>query len=126
MMHNPVPLGFIYVQLPNQNSPQEIWPWMIWTDDSKQYDSTFFRVAGSKAEAFGKVQEDFSPYIDEIWSPCVANNVCGDWEPYRDKKCIKLINNKNSLQSFDEAEKSCASNENSNLISINNQDEHRF
>lgn len=73
MMHNPVPLGFIYVQLPNQYSPQEIWPWMIWTDDSKLYDSTFFRVAGSKAEAFGKVQEDFSPYIDEIWSPCVDN-----------------------------------------------------
>ncbi len=66
-MQNPVPLGFIYVQLPKEKSPQEIWPWMSWTDVSSTYDSVFFRVAGSKgAAAFGNVQEEFSPYIDEI------------------------------------------------------------
>ena len=66
-MQNPVPLGFIYVQLPKEKSPQEIWPWMSWTDVSSTYDSVFFRVAGSKgAAAFGDVQEEFSPYIDEI------------------------------------------------------------
>lgn len=61
-----IPIGFIYTQLPFQKSPQELWPWMVWADDSAQYDSTFFRVAGSRAAAFGAVQEEFSPYIDEI------------------------------------------------------------
>ncbi len=68
MLKNPVPISFIYVQLPKEKSPQEIWPWMSWSDVSDQYDSTFFRVAGNKAEAFGTVQEEFSPYIDEIKS----------------------------------------------------------
>ncbi len=63
---NPVPLGFIYVQLPNQKSPQEIWPLTSWTDDSDQYGSAFFRVMGSKTALFGEVQEEFAPYIDEI------------------------------------------------------------
>ncbi len=71
MMLNQVPLGFIYVQLPKEKSPQEIWPWMSWTDVSDQYDSTFFRVAGSKAKEFGTVQEEFSPHINEI-----KNSVC--------------------------------------------------
>ena len=66
MLKNPVPLGFIYVQLPKEKSPQEIWSWMSWNDVSDQYDSTFFRVAGNKAAGFGAVQEEFSPYIDEI------------------------------------------------------------
>ncbi|KAH9399901.1 hypothetical protein TYRP_017469 [Tyrophagus putrescentiae] len=71
MMLNQVPLGFIYVQLPKEKSPQEIWPWMSWTDVSDQYDSTFFRVAGSKSKEFGAVQEEFSPHIDEI-----KNSIC--------------------------------------------------
>ncbi len=63
----PIPVGFTYVQLPKEKSPQEIWPsWMVWSDVSDQYDSNFFRVAGSKSAAFGDVQEEFSPYIDEI------------------------------------------------------------
>ncbi len=79
MMHNSVPPGFIYVQLPNLSSPQELWPLNSWVDISSSYDSTFFRVVGSKAEAFGKVQEEFSPYIDEIQrfcqsAPCVYTN----------------------------------------------------
>ncbi len=64
---NSVPLGFIYVQLPKEKSPQEIWSGELkWTDISSTYDSVFFRVAGSKTEAFGKVQEEFAPYIDEV------------------------------------------------------------
>lgn len=69
MAANVVPLGFIYVQLPQEKSPQEIWSStaaMTWTDISSQFDSTFFRVAGSRAGAFGAVQEEFSPYIDQI------------------------------------------------------------
>ena len=33
-MQNQVPLGFIYVQLPYEKSPQEIWSGMTWTDIS--------------------------------------------------------------------------------------------
>ncbi len=78
-----IPLGFIYVQLPQEKSPQEIWPsWMNWTDISVQYNSTFFRVAGSKAEAFGVVQEEFSPYIDEIVFSALGNNGKSDDETY--------------------------------------------
>ncbi len=78
-MQNPVPLGFIYVQLPQEKSPQEIWPWMSWTDISLQYDSTFFRVAGSKAETFGKTQPEATPFIDSVeYTNCqqVPSNDC--------------------------------------------------
>ena len=78
MADSPVPLGFIYVQLPKEKSPQEIWPssrMMTWTDVSAQFDSTFFRVAGSRAETFGTVQEEFSPYIDRIkHDGCTGSN----------------------------------------------------
>ncbi len=83
-MQNPVPFGFIYVQLPKEKSPQEIWPWMSWTDVSSTYDSVFFRVAGSKgAAAFGDIQEEFSPYIDEVNSlDCLSSptNNCHQYE----------------------------------------------
>lgn len=71
-----IPVGFIYTQLPFQKSPQELWPWMVWVDDSAQYDSAFFRVAGSKAAAFGSVQEEFSPYIDEIRAYNTSSGNC--------------------------------------------------
>lgn len=66
MAANLVPVGFIYIQLPKEKSPQEVWPNLIWTDVSTQYDSTFFRVAGSKTASFGSIQEEFSPYISRI------------------------------------------------------------
>ena len=83
---NPVPLGFIYVQLPKEKSPQEIWPSaeLKWTDISSSYESTFFRVAGRQAAPFGEVQKDFSPFIDKVrYKPCLftkANdqNNCSD------------------------------------------------
>lgn len=74
MLNPPLPFGFIYVQLPKEAAPAEVWPWMTWTDVSATYDSTFFRVTGSKGAApFGTVQEDFSPFIDEIaYGDCEA------------------------------------------------------
>ena len=73
---NPVPLGFIYVQLPNEKNPQQIWSSELkWTDISSTYDSAFFRVAGNKSAPFGKVQEGFSPYIDYIkYSECYGRD----------------------------------------------------
>ncbi|XP_054158976.1 uncharacterized protein LOC128957266 [Oppia nitens] len=65
---NPVPLGFIYVQLPNQQPPSEIWPWIAWQDISPEYAGLFFRTLGSGSEPFGKVQSDNSPRLDSISS----------------------------------------------------------
>jgi hypothetical protein len=53
--------GFIYVQLPNQRSPQEIWPSMKRNDISQQYSNVFFRVIRDKTEAFDRVQEENTP-----------------------------------------------------------------
>ncbi len=83
---NPVPLGFIYVQLPKEKAPQEIWSSseleLQWTDISPSYESTFFRVAGSKAAPFGEVQEDFSPFIDQV-----NYENCEHTETYGQTKC---------------------------------------
>jgi len=65
---NPVPIGFIYVQLPNEKSPTEIWPWMIWNDISSTYANVFFRVTGDKAASFGKIQEENTPRIEKLFS----------------------------------------------------------
>lgn len=53
-----LPNGFIYVQLPNQRSPQEVWSSMKWNDISQQYSNVFFRVIRGIAEAFDKFQEE--------------------------------------------------------------------
>ena len=73
---NPVPIGFIYVQLPKEQSPQEIWAsaGLTWTDISDSFNSTFFRVVGSQAEEFGEVQEEFLPYIDQVSHFCQGGN----------------------------------------------------
>jgi len=63
---NPVPLGFIYVQLPNEKSPKEIWPWMLWNDVSSAYAGIFFRVAGGNASSFGQIQEENSPRLIHV------------------------------------------------------------
>jgi hypothetical protein len=63
---NPFPIGFIYVQLPNEKSPTEIWPWMMWNDVSSAYAGVFFRVTGGEAATFGQVQEDNSPRLSEV------------------------------------------------------------
>ncbi len=59
-----LPLGFIYVQLPGQSLPAQLWPQYRWTDVSLSYHSTFFRVAGSRAAKFGTVQRQSAPFID--------------------------------------------------------------
>jgi hypothetical protein len=63
-----IPIGFIYVQMPNQNSPQEIWSSMKWTDVSTQYANVFFRVIGDKTETFGKIQEEETQTIRHAFS----------------------------------------------------------
>ena len=80
IIENPIPIGFIYVQLPQEKAPQEIWPSLVFTDISSAYDSAFFRVVGNKgAAAFGTEQQQQSPAIDEIkYEDCQQNptNLC--------------------------------------------------
>ena len=52
-----IPMGFLYTQLPNQSSPQQLWPNMKWSDVSTQYAGLFFRTVGASAEPFGTVQQ---------------------------------------------------------------------
>jgi hypothetical protein len=84
---NPFPIGFIYVQLPNEKSPTEIWSWMIWKDVTSDYAGLFFRAEGGDAAAFEKIQEQYSPKLTEVQTyhnetPAVGGNVLikpGEW-----------------------------------------------
>jgi hypothetical protein len=64
---NLIPIGFIYVQLPNQKVPNEIWPSMTWANISTQYANIFFRVLGDKTGPFEQIQEEiYQRYLN--WS----------------------------------------------------------
>lgn len=63
---NPVPVDFIYAQLPGQEEPQKIWPQLSWKDISEDYQGLFFRVVGNGSASFGDVQEDNSPRLVRI------------------------------------------------------------
>jgi hypothetical protein len=68
---NPVPIGFTYVQLPKEQSPQDIWQWMIWKDVSSDYAGVFFRVDGENSAPFGQIQNDNNPrlaHVDTVWT----------------------------------------------------------
>ena len=58
ILSNPVPIGFIYVQLPSQPEPKTLWPMAEWKNISQQYAGHFFRVEGDKAASFGQPQSD--------------------------------------------------------------------
>ena len=61
------PLGFVYTHLPEQSSPQTLWPHMSWTDVTEQYAGLFFRVEGNVSLPFGKVQDVKSPtYFETV------------------------------------------------------------
>lgn len=66
LVNNPVPVGFIYAQLPNQPEPGLIWPSVQWTDVSDLYAGLFFRVLGNGTAPFKSVQEPFCPRIKAI------------------------------------------------------------
>lgn len=63
-----VPLGLIYVQLPKEKPPSEIWSSMTWTDISATYEGVFFRVLGGEAAPFGEIQNENSPRLSQIES----------------------------------------------------------
>ena len=62
----PIPIGFIYFQLPRQEGPNSIWPHWEWLDISEEYADRFFRVTSEKAEPFGEDQEEGAPRLDKV------------------------------------------------------------
>ena len=53
----PLPIGFVYTQLPEQLSPEELCPSAKWTEVSAEYEGLFFRVIGEDSAPFGEPQE---------------------------------------------------------------------
>lgn len=58
LIHDMVPVGFIYTQLPFQNPPYIIWPWATWKDITSDYSGHFFRAEGGDSAPFGMAQLD--------------------------------------------------------------------
>ena len=61
-----IPIGFIYVQLPKDKAPAELWPTLTWQEVSDDYEGVFFRVSGGDAAAFGEVQEAHAPRLSSV------------------------------------------------------------
>ena len=62
-----VPIGFIYVQLPNQPEPTVLCPKMYWSNVTPSYAGLFFRAEGGASEKFnGNVQEGDSPRLISV------------------------------------------------------------
>ena len=61
-----IPVGFIYVQLPNQSEPTSIWSKLKWQEVTSQYANMFFRVNGNMTEAFGQNQEESAPRLSKV------------------------------------------------------------
>jgi len=68
LQHNPVPIGFIYVQLPNQPDPKSLWPTVEWKNVTSDYAGLFFRAEGRGSEAFGKAQDENAPRLTGVWN----------------------------------------------------------
>lgn len=53
-----IPIGFVYVQLPNQSEPKKIWEHFQWKEITEQYANAFFRAEGNRSESFGNTQSE--------------------------------------------------------------------
>ncbi len=60
------PIGFTYLQLPGDLSPESLWPAAAWTEVSDTYSGLFFRVIGNGSADFGTVQPDWSPRLAKL------------------------------------------------------------
>lgn len=85
-----MPIGFIYVQLPEQPEPSELWKFVKkWEDVSSDYAGLFFRVLGGGSNSFGYTQEESFPHITQChtydsdehdkWSVDDDNLIVGSW-----------------------------------------------
>lgn len=62
----PVPIGFIYLQLPDQLKPEKIWRGLGWEDITEMYAGLFFRAEGGGSEKFGVEQKDNAPRLIRV------------------------------------------------------------
>ena len=60
LKQNPVPIGFIYVQLSGQSEPHTLWPQTKWNNIGPKYAGLFFRAEGGEADNFGKTQDELT------------------------------------------------------------------
>lgn len=67
LLYPSIPLGFIYVQLPHEKPPKDIWPTLNWVEISSTYKGVFFRVVGGNASSFGDVQAASAPRITNAY-----------------------------------------------------------
>lgn len=68
-----VPIDFIYVQLPNQPEPQNIWDTVEWIEITSEYAGLFFRAEGGDSAAFGTIQADNSPRLHRVGRTNIAH-----------------------------------------------------
>ncbi|CAG2112100.1 unnamed protein product [Medioppia subpectinata] len=62
-----LPIGFIYVQLPHQSDPKDLWPQYTWSEVTAQYAGQFFRAEGAGSLTYNQgVQPDNAPRITKI------------------------------------------------------------
>ena len=97
-----IPIGFIYVQLPGEAAPEDIFhvSKFKWTDISETYKGVFFRVVGNGSAPFGAgvVQTQAAPHLDQVvnrWCYIGKNYGC-DFHDHHDsvskevREAIKL------------------------------------
>lgn len=58
----PCPVGFVYIQFPNQKAPYELFEGQ-WIEITSDYDSCFLRIEGSQSLPFGQTQSEGLPNI---------------------------------------------------------------
>ncbi len=66
LKQNPVPIGFIYAQLPGQPKPTNLWPTATWVDVCSNYAGLFFRIIGEGSALFGKTQQENFPRLVQV------------------------------------------------------------
>jgi hypothetical protein len=87
LKQNPVPIGFIYVQLPSQPEPKILWSTVEWKDVTSDYAGLFFRAEGGGSAAFGEKQEESSYRLTQVENKrCSGGNPInvnvGTWSDY--------------------------------------------
>ena len=85
LKQNPVPIGFVYVQLSGQSDPKTLWPNTEWKSVTENYAGLFFRAEGAGSSNFGDIQEAQGQslmykvdYADNKEVPTGAEVVVGD------------------------------------------------
>ena len=88
-----IPIGFLYIEIPNQSSPKQLWPSLQWTEVTQQYAGLFFRAEGNGSGSFGQTQQDNAPHLRSVHfetygdttvkgDPSTINTNIGSWMDY--------------------------------------------